>query len=48
MAFEYINTETGDILDILEARTSRVIKNHFIAPTIALMTVDMSKPSPLI
>ncbi|WP_440896215.1 ISL3 family transposase [Amphibacillus sp. Q70] len=31
MAFEYINTETGDILDILEARTSRVIKNHFIA-----------------
>lgn len=31
MAFEYINAETGDILDILEERTSRVIKNHFIA-----------------
>ena len=31
MVFEYINAETGDILDILEERTSRVIKNHFIA-----------------
>jgi len=31
MAFEYINAETGDILDILEARTSRVIKSHFIS-----------------
>src|SRR5699024_8340457 len=31
MAFEYIKAETGDILDILEERTIRVIKNHFIA-----------------
>lgn len=31
MAFEYINAETGDILDILEQRTSRVIKNHFLS-----------------
>ncbi|GAA4062589.1 ISL3 family transposase [Amphibacillus indicireducens] len=31
MAFEYINAETGDILDILGARTSRIIKNHFIS-----------------
>ena len=31
MAFEYINVETGDILDILDRRTNYAIKNHFIA-----------------
>src|SRR5699024_4560376 len=30
MAFEYINVETGDILDILDQRTNRAIKDHFI------------------
>src|SRR5699024_10949435 len=28
MAFEYIDAETGDILDILEGRDSRTVKNH--------------------
>ncbi len=31
MAFEYINVETGDIIDILERRTNRIITEHFIA-----------------
>lgn len=31
MAFEYIDAETGDILDILEGRDSRTVKNHFIS-----------------
>jgi len=31
MAFGYINVMTGDILDILDQRTSRTIKDHFIA-----------------
>src|SRR5690625_7812380 len=30
MAFEYIDAETGDILDILDRRDSYAIKNHFI------------------
>lgn len=30
MAFEYINVKTGDILDVLEKRTKRMITNHFI------------------
>lgn len=29
MAFEYINAETGDILDILPARDGRRLRNHF-------------------
>lgn len=29
MAFEYIDVETGDILDILPAKDSRTVKNHF-------------------
>ena len=31
MAFEYINVENGDILDILEQRTKRAMTEHFIA-----------------
>src|SRR5699024_494914 len=31
MAFEYIDAETDDILDILEGRDSRTVKNHFIS-----------------
>lgn len=31
MAFEYVDAETGDILDILDRRDSRMIKDHFIA-----------------
>jgi len=31
MAFEYIDAETADILDILEGRDSRTVKNHFIS-----------------
>ena len=31
MAFEYINAETGDILDILERKDARTVKNHFTA-----------------
>jgi len=30
MAFEYINAESGDILDILDRRDNLTIKNHFI------------------
>ena len=30
-AFEYINVENGDILDILEQRTKRAFTEHFIA-----------------
>src|SRR5699024_11109693 len=30
MAFEYVDAETGDILDILERRDARTIKDHFI------------------
>ena len=31
MSFEYVNIETGYILDILDKRNSRTIKNHFTA-----------------
>lgn len=49
MAFEYINAETGDILDILEQRTKRVIKEHFVAnyslkerKSVETVTIDMN------
>src|SRR5699024_3024561 len=49
MAFEYINVENGDILDILEGRDSRTIKNHFIAnysfaerKQVETVTIDMN------
>ena len=49
MAFEYINAEKGDILDILEARDSRTIKNHFITnysladrKHVETVTIDMN------
>jgi len=50
MAFEYINLETGDILDILDRRTSREIKDHFIAnyslkDRKKVETVTIDKPS---
>lgn len=49
MAFEYINTETGRILDILPSRKNTVIKNHFIGryslkarKNVETITVDMN------
>ncbi|HLR59759.1 MAG TPA: ISL3 family transposase [Pseudogracilibacillus sp.] len=49
MAFEYIDAESGDILDILDRRDSRTIKNHFIAnyslkdvKTVEAVTIDMN------
>ncbi len=49
MAFEYINAETGDILDILEYRDARKIKDHFIAnysladrKNVETITIDMN------
>ena len=49
MAFEYINVETGDILDILDRRTSRAIEDHFIAnyslidrKKVETVTIDMN------
>jgi len=49
MAFEYINVVTGDILDILEQRTSRTIKDHFITnyclkdrKQVETVTIDMN------
>ena len=31
MAFQYVDADTGDIIDILNKRDSYTIKNHFIA-----------------
>lgn len=49
MAFEYINAETGDIIDILDRRDGRTIKNHFIAnyslsdrKKVETVTIDMN------
>src|SRR5690625_7387698 len=49
MVFEYINVVTGDILDILDRRTSRAIKDHFIAnyclrdrKKVETVTIDMN------
>src|SRR5690625_6242087 len=49
MAFEYVDAETGDILDILDRRDSRTIKDHFIAnyhrsdlKKVKTVTIDMN------
>lgn len=49
MAFEYIDAETGNILDILDRRDSYTIKNHFIAnyslkerKNVETVTIDMN------
>src|SRR5699024_10871480 len=49
MAFEYINVESGDILDILEQRTKRMITEHFISnyslkerKKVESVTIDMN------
>lgn len=49
MAFEYINAETGAILDILEGRDRRTITNHFIThyslaarKRVETITIDMN------
>ena len=49
MAFEYINAQTGDILDILPAKDSRFVKNHFTSnyslkqrKSVKTVTVDMN------
>ncbi|MDY0410328.1 ISL3 family transposase [Virgibacillus soli] len=49
MAFEYVNGENGDILDILDRRDSHTIKNHFIAnyqrrdlKKVETVTIDMN------
>ena len=49
MAFEYINVETGELLDILEARTARAIKDHFLTHyqlkdrrRVETVTIDMN------
>src|SRR5690625_2666211 len=49
MAFEYINSETGDILGILSKRDGRTIKNHFMGnyyleqlKRVKTITIDMN------
>lgn len=49
MAFEYINAQTGDILDILPAKDSRFVKKHFTSnyslrqrERVETVTVDMN------
>lgn len=49
MAFEYVDAETGDILDILDRKDSYTIKNHFIANyhlkdlrKVETVTIDMN------
>lgn len=49
MAFEYIDAKTGDILDILERKDARTIKNHFIShyflkdlQNVETVTIDMN------
>src|SRR5699024_6573854 len=49
MAFEYIDSETGDIIDILDKRDDRTIKNHFISNytkynlnKVQTITIDMN------
>ena len=49
MAFEYVDAETGDIIDILNKRDSHTIKNHFIAnydrktlDKVQTITIDMN------
>ncbi|WP_017187829.1 ISL3 family transposase [Alkalibacillus haloalkaliphilus] len=49
MAFEYINAETGEILDTLEGRTNKMIRDHFITyydlthrKRVKTVTIDMN------
>ena len=49
MAFEYVDAETGDIIDILERRDARTIKDHFIRnyhlkdlKKVETVTIDMN------
>ena len=49
MAFEYINVETGDILDILPAKDSRYVTQHFLSryslnqrSNVQTITIDMN------
>lgn len=49
MAFEYIDAETGDILDILDRKDARTIKDHFTAnyflkdlQKVETITIDMN------
>ncbi|MEJ8776621.1 transposase [Pseudogracilibacillus sp. ICA-222130] len=49
MAFEYVNAETGDIIDILERRDAQTIKEHFIRnyhlkdlKRVETLTIDMN------
>lgn len=49
LAFEYINAENGEILDILDRRDNLTIKNHFIAnysladrKQVETVTIDMN------
>src|SRR5699024_4883527 len=49
MAFEYVDAETGDIIDILERRDARAIKEHFIRTyhlkdlkKVETITIDMN------
>src|SRR5699024_6794217 len=48
-AFEYVDAETGDIIDILERRDARAIKEHFIRnyhlkdlKKVETITIDMN------
>src|SRR5699024_12295778 len=48
-AFEYVDAETGDIIDILERRDARTIKEHFIRnyhlkdlKKVETITIDMN------
>ena len=49
MAFEYIDAETGDILDILPAKDSRYVTQHFLSryslkqrSEVKTITIDMN------
>lgn len=49
LSFEYINAETGDILDILPARDGSTVKNHFLSryslrdrQKVQTITIDMN------
>ena len=49
MAFEYIDAETGNILDVLEGKDSRTVKDHFISNyclndlrNVETITIDMN------
>ena len=49
MAFEYIDAQTGDILDILPAKDSRYVTQHFLSryslkqrSEVKTITIDMN------